>query len=249
MKSNEELQRHASDILARAKSKESSLRLLGGVAIRRLFPEAADRPALQRTCKDLDFGVGRKDAKGLVEIFASSGFEADRQFNALHGATRLLFMAGDLQADVFVREFAQCHTLDLEPRLRLIDAALPPADLLLMKLQVVEINEKDLQDLCVILLGAEIGATDAPSVINADYLSGLTAQDWGWYTTCTDTMDKLAAYVESTNLSPVEKAVILSRLRQLRQQMDDRPKSMKWKMRNAVGRKVAWYQLPEEARR
>ncbi|WDL95336.1 hypothetical protein [Alicyclobacillus sp. ALC3] len=248
MKSNEELQRHASDILARAQSKDSSLRLLGGVAIRRLFPEPAEFPPLQRTCKDLDFGVGRKDAKGLAEIFASCGFEADRQFNALHGATRLMFMAGDLQADVFVREFAQCHTLDLEPRLRLIDAALPPADLLLMKLQVVETNEKDFQDMCVILLGAEIGSTDAPRVINAEYIADLTAQDWGWYTTCADTMDKLSAYVDA-NLPQAEQTVVLSRLKQLRQKMDDRPKSMKWKMRNAVGRKVIWYQLPEEARR
>lgn len=249
MKSNAELQRDASEILTRAQTGGiSSLRLLGGVAIRRLYPEPSMHPGLERVCKDLDFAVGRKEAKGLTEVFDDCGFEANRHFNALHGETRLMFAAGDLQADIFVHEFSQCHKLALEPRLRVIQETLPPADLLLMKLQVVEINEKDLQDLCVILLGAEVGDIDAPKVICLSYITKLTAQDWGWFTTCMDTATKLRAYV-TAHLTEAEQAIVVSKLTQIEDAMARAPKSVKWKLRNTVGRKVLWYQLPEEARR
>lgn len=249
MKSNEELQRHASELLTRAETGGIfSLRLLGGVAIRRLYPEPSMHPRLERVCKDLDFAVGRKDAKGLAEVFRDCGFEADRHFNALHGETRLMFAAGELQADVFVHEFSQCHKLSLEPRLRVIKETLSPADLLLMKLQVVEINEKDLQDLCVILLGADVGEIDAPTVINLFYITKLTSQDWGWFTTCTDTLTKLRPYIAS-KLSGSEQEGVQNKLAKIEHAIVDSPKSMKWKIRNAVGRKVLWYQLPEEARR
>ena len=249
MKSNEELQRHASELLLSAKSHGSmSLRLLGGVAIRRLFPDPAVKSTLDRICKDLDFAVSRRESKGLAAVFSECGFEADRHFNALHGETRLLFAAGELQADVFVNEFEQCHKLSLEPRLRVIEESLPPADLLLMKLQVVEMNEKDLQDLCVILLGAEIGRTDSPTVINLDYVTALMSRDWGWYTTCMDSLGKLSDYV-TERLSSTEQEMILAKIRDLERLIEACPKSVKWKMRNAVGRKVPWYQVPEEVRR
>lgn len=249
MVSNEELQRYASELLEKAQSSSiPSLRLLGGVAVRRLFPVPAAHPPLERTCKDLDFAVGRRDAKGLVEVFRDCGFEADRHFNALHGATRLLFMAGELQADIFVSEFSQCHKLPLESRLRTIEETLPPADLLLMKLQVVRINEKDLQDLCVILLGADIGDDDGSSAINMDYVSALTSQDWGWFTTCTDTLDKVRQYA-STTLEGAKRDIVVEKLHGIEHKIMERPKSLKWKIRNSVGRKVPWYQLPEEARR
>ena len=249
MKSNEELQRHASELLARAKTSGiSSLRLLGGVAIRRLYPEPSIHPGLDRVCKDLDFAVARKDAKRLSEVFRDCGFEADRHFNALHGETRMMFASGELQADVFVGEFSQCHKLSLEPRLHAVKETLSPADLLLMKLQVVEINEKDLQDLCIILLGAEVGVVDASAVINLSYITRLTSQDWGWFTTCTDTVTKLRKYA-AEKLAGAQQKTVQNKLDEMEQAILDHSKSMKWKIRNAVGRKVLWYQLPEEARR
>ncbi len=249
MNSNEVLQTHASHILSHARrAGGTTLKLLGGVAIRRLYPETAEHPALQRTCKDIDFAVGKKEAKGLNQVFMDSGFAADRHFNALHGATRLLYTAGELQADVFVSVFEQCHKIVLEHRLDLLEETLPPADLVLMKLQVVQINEKDLQDLCVLLLGAELGANDAPGVINVDYLIGITSEDWGWHTTCSDSLEKLTHYAEERLPKP-ERASLETKIAELQQRMNGSPKSLKWKMRSALGRKMQWYELPEEARR
>lgn len=249
MNRNEVLQTHASNILAHAqKAGSTTLKLLGGVAIRRLYPELADLPVLRRTCKDIDFAVGKRESKGLGSLFISSGFEADRHFNALHGDARLLYTAGELQADVFVGVFEQCHKISLERRLGLLKETLSPADLLLMKLQVVQMNEKDLQDLCVLFLGPELGVTDSPAVINVEYLIGVTSDDWGWHTTCSDSLKKLIDFVNERLPLP-QRELLVSRIAELQNQMDAAPKSLKWRLRNVVGRRVQWYELPEEARR
>lgn len=248
MTTNEQLKSHAAKILNQAKRDgNTSLKLLGGVAIRKLYPDAAEHPPLQRVCKDIDFAVSKKDARGLSKVFEIVDFTPERQFNALHGETRLMYSAGATQADVFVGTFEQCHKLSLEPRLRLLEDTLPPADLLLMKLQVVEMNEKDLQDMCVILLSAELGGTDTETTINTDYILHITSQDWGWYTTCVDSFEKLAAYAAGLP-EPLQRQVV-NQIDSLRGLMEGSPKGLKWKMRNTIGKKVQWYELPEETRR
>lgn len=249
MSSNELLQEHATRLIATSQNHgRSTLKLLGGLAIRRLFPEHADLPPLKRLCKDIDFAVGKKDAKGLNQVFEDCEFLPNRQFNALHGATRLMYSLKDIQADIFVEVFEQCHRLDLESRVQILPDTLAPADLLLMKLQVVEINEKDLQDLCVLLLGSELGTQDSPSVINMDYLTSITAHDWGWHTTCCDTFEKLKPYV-CEKLSSAETENILSKTNEIVESMEQKPKSLKWRIRGTIGRKIQWYNLPEETRR
>jgi hypothetical protein len=249
MSSNDILQEYANQIITTSrKHGQSTLKLLGGLAIRRLFPEASELSVLKRSCKDIDFAVGKHDAKGLNNVFEELGFLPNRQFNALHGATRLLYSLGEIQADIFIGVFEQCHRLDLESRLRVLDDTLTPADLLLMKLQVVEINEKDYQDLCILLLGCDLGSQDSIATINMDYLTRITSQDWGWYTTCCDTLEKLIPYIRE-NFSSGEDDAIINKIKQIVTQMEQRPKSLKWKMRGAVGRKIQWYELPEETRR
>jgi hypothetical protein len=248
MTTNEQLQSHATRILEQAKRQgNASLRLLGGLAIRRLYPDVAGYPPLQRVCKDIDFAVSKRDARGLSKIFETANFVPERQFNALHGETRLMYSAGPLQADVFVGAFEQCHKLMLEPRLRLLEDTLPPADLLLMKLQVVEMNEKDLQDLCVIFASAEFGDRDTESVINMDYILSITSHDWGWYTTCMDSLEKVTAYAEG--LPNPLRCKIVNQINNLRSQMEAAPKGLRWKLRSAIGRRIQWYELPEETRR
>jgi hypothetical protein len=117
-----------------------------------------------------------------------------------------------------------------------------------MKLQVVEINEKDYQDLCILLLGCDLGSQDSITTINMDYLTRITSQDWGWYTTCYDTLEKLILYIKE-NFSSIEAEASINKIKQILIQMEQSPKSLKWRMRGAVGRKIQWYELPEETRR
>ena len=51
-----------------------------------------------------------------------------------------------------------CHRLDLRSRLHIAGPALNPADLLLTKLQIVELNRKDAIDMIALLLAHPLGA-------------------------------------------------------------------------------------------
>ena len=133
----------------------------GGVAVHRHEPVPA---ALTRSFADIDLVVGRKGGHGIAAGLAELGYAPNDRFNAVHGARRLLFYdhGNARQMDVFVGEFAMCHRLDLSARLNMHALALSPADLLLTKLQIVEINSKDIVDAIRLILGHEVRVPDLP---------------------------------------------------------------------------------------
>ena len=128
------------------------MRLLGGVAVWARCPSAR-RPELAREYGDVDIVTPGRSAREVGRFLESLGYEPDKLFNALHGAQRMNFMdAGhDRPLDVLVDRFVMCHALDLRDRLAVEELTIPLADLLLTKLQVVKINEKDLLDLLALL--------------------------------------------------------------------------------------------------
>jgi hypothetical protein len=139
-------------ILDEARERRIVLRLFGGVAVKYHCPSATHR-ALQRSYPDLDFFGRGKQGREIRKLFLDLGYEPNQRFNALHGATRLIFEDAKNQrvVDIFLDIFRMCHTLHLGDRLALDDYTIPISDLLLTKLQVVEINEKDIRDLIAIL--------------------------------------------------------------------------------------------------
>ena len=58
--------------------------------------------------------------------------------------------------DVMVDRLVMCHTLDLRPSLKNSSLTLDPADLLLSKLQIIELNGKDVHDITHLLSGVGI---------------------------------------------------------------------------------------------
>ena len=148
---------------------------------------------MQRVYKDLDFVTVKKDAARFNALLVEAGYEADEQFNTLHGAQRLLHYdrVNGKQLDTFVDSFAMCHTLDLSKRLPTDGDTLTPADLLLTKLQIVEVNDKDLLDSIALLLFHPISESE-PHTIRLDELRPILRSDWGWYTTITDNLAKVA---------------------------------------------------------
>ena len=122
---------------------------------------------------------------------------------------------------------------------------LAPADLLLTKLQVVKINTKDIIDAQALLLGHQVGSNLIGDAIDLGRLVRVTSRDWGWYTTFTDNLARLMPDVDMV-LPPDAAAQIGGRVATIQQAMVGAPKSLQWKARAAVGRRVAWYELPEE---
>jgi hypothetical protein len=221
------------------------LRALGGVAIAILCPSSR-RPPLARPYADIDLAT-RKSAKDeVVALLESLGYAGDKEFNMLHGHRRLYFWDEHTQrqVDVFVDEANLCHRIGLKNRLEVAPLTLSLADLTLLKLQVVETNEKDYLDLCAIFADHQLTTDD--SGINAAYIANLAANDWGLWRTLGIVAERTEQFaLELPAFDAAEAAA--ERLQQLRAELDSTPKSRGWKLRARIGDRKRWYELPEEA--
>jgi len=213
------------------------------VAVR--CPSAARSP-LRREYADVDLVTLGRARDGVIELMAELGYAGDREFNTLHGHRRLYFWDGgnERQVDVFVDEAKLCHRIDFRTRVELETTTLPLADLLLMKLQVVETNEKDLLDVCALLADHDLGTDE--EAVDSTYISGLASSDWGLWRT----LGMVAERGEEFALRLADFGAgdqVATRLRQLRRELEAAPKSRGWRMRARVGDRKRWYELPEEA--
>ena len=220
-----------------------TLRVLGGVAVSLCCP-TAHCPQLARPYRDIDFAVRSDEGQGVSELFAAAGYEADGEFNALHGRHRMFFWDPQhgREADVFVDRFTMCHSFDFRQRLSLASETLPLADLLLFKLQVMETNEKDYKDAIALLADHTLDAEG----LDADGIARFLSVDWGWWRTVTLVLDRVEAYAHDLPGLP-HRDQVEENIRALRAAIDAHPKSSRWKLRARVGERRRWYEVPEEA--
>jgi len=139
-----------------------------------------------------------------------------------------------------------CHKFDFRNRLTIDDFAISISDLLMTKLQVVELTEKDIKDISAMLLDHEIGHTDEGKSINAKYIADICSKKWGVYKTFTDTLKSILTQLEKYGLEPQQEEIVRSRIKQLLDEIESAPKSMGWKSRATIGEKKIWYNLPEK---
>jgi len=207
---------------------------------------AASRAPLSRRYVDIDLVGHRKETGKIKQLFGELGYRPRERFNALHGS-RLIFndIKNQRRVDVFLDVFQMCHKFDFKDRMGLEPKTLPVSDLLSTKLQIVEINEKDMKDILALLLDHEVSMDEVPDRINATYIAKLCAEDWGMYRTFTLNLAKMAEYAAGTGLDEEQKKRVSARAESLRSSIDTMPKSMGWKMRATVGDRKRWYELPE----
>jgi len=249
--STEELLSLGTDIIREAEKDGAKLRLLGGLAYYLNAPTARNLPQFKRVYKDLDFVVNSKGTSAITKAFKKYGWTDDQQFNALHGATRMLFYYGeeyDLQVDIFVSIFEQCHTLNFEKRLPANTLTIPIADLLLTKLEIHQLNRKDVLDLVMLLYDHDFGCENKEEIKELDYILKITGNDWGWYTTVHDNLEVVDTMLEEF-VQGDDQQRIHNTLNWIRTSMEASQKTIKWTMRSYLGRKVQWYELPEEVNR
>lgn len=235
----------AERISAAARAAKVSVKLVGGAGVNLHSPSARQAP-LKRKYGDLDFVAPSKQRGPVQKLFESLGYQGDLRFNTLNGHQRLLYLdeTNGRQIDIFIDRMRMCHVIELADRLGGDDPCLTPADLLLSKLQVFEVNMKDLVDTTALLIDHPITDHD-DDAINAAYLARLLAADWGLYRTIQMNMEKVR---ETAKGLSVPSDTVNQRLDQLRERIEAQPKSLKWRLRARVGDRVSWYQLPEEVR-
>ena len=235
-------------ILHEAEFRGVTLRLLGGTAVLMRCPSAGSGRLTRARAPDIDLAGFKKENSAIKAVFEAVGYEPNEHFNALHGYKQLMFYApdGEPKVDVFLDQFEMCHRLDLRPRLGLSKETLPLADLLFTKLQIVEINEKDIKDIVALFLDHDVVQGEQAHTIDGGFLAQLSAEDWGVYTTFIDNLRKVQEGLGELGLDRGSTKAVADRIGRLRGWMDEIPKSLGWRLRAKVGRRMAWYELPDE---
>jgi hypothetical protein len=243
----EDIVEEARRVLEAAASAGVPVRLLGGIAVR-LRGASSIPPALQRPYGDIDLAAPRGSARQVSALLDGVGYTADRPFNSLNGNRRLLFHddARRRQVDVFVGAFEMCHAIPIADRLELEPDTLPAAELLLTKLQVVHVNDKDQRDLASILLTHEVSDRDGPGQLNAARVAELLASDWGLWRTSLSNVERLRTAAARFALDGGDHQLLLDRLDTLWRHVEERPRSRAWRARARIGERKRWYQEPEE---
>lgn len=229
-----------------ARERGLHLRVVGGVAVKLHCPSAEHR-SMARSYGDVDFIGYRSERTDVARLMEDLGYKPNRRFNALQGHRRLLFDNPDLgyDADIFLDVFVMCHELDLVGRLELDEYTVPIEELLLSKLQVIELNEKDIKDTFALLCDHDIAEANDREIIDPRFIADLCKDDWGWYKTLTMNIDKTIELADDF-LAEKQSDTVVDRLTRLRRVIEEVPKSMKWKMRARIGEKKRWYELPED---
>jgi hypothetical protein len=242
-----------SDIVAEAKrlldlaeSEGVPLRVLGGVAIHLRAP--GELPSsLVRKYADVDFVTAKGSSAAVQRLLRESGYEPHVAFNALHGTERLLFFDDDnqRQVDVFVGAFTMSHKVPVAERLELEPATLPLAELLVTKLQIAELNEKDVRDAVALFHGHPVDDRDGDA-INAARVAEMCRSDWGLWRTLTGNLAACRDHLARYGLPAEEKTRIHGEMDALLDRIEREPKSRAWKLRAKIGERKRWYMLPEE---
>jgi hypothetical protein len=222
------------------------IRLVGGLAVRYLTPEY---PPRTRAGQDLDLASVSRTRPQLARFLADLGYEPDKRFNALYGHKQLYFASPvGRSIDVLVDSMEMCHVVIFRDRIERHPVTLDVTDLLLTKLQIVELNEKDARDALYLLSAFEVQEGDELGAIGLQRIGGIVADDWGWWRTLTMNVERISELARGdaslppggARFDPVEQLGLIGRAAQ------EVPKSLRWKVRGRVGERKRWYRVPEE---
>jgi hypothetical protein len=246
---DEELVQEAVGIVERAQRIGVPLRVMGACAIRIHCGNHIElhKVKMQRKLTDLDFVTLRIYQTSVREVLKEFGYSPEL---AMVGMGRDIYRKSErgIGVDVFFDKLEMCHTIELEDRLENDFPTLSLADLILEKLQVVKINEKDIKDIIVLLLEHELGETDKET-IDIGYIAKLLSDDWGFYYTVTTNLNKIGNMIMNRygNLLTLQEIqTVQSKIRAMLSRLEEEPKSMKWKIRGKIGTKKIWYRDVEE---
>jgi len=223
------------------------LRVMGPIALHFHFPEYVDlyrrmERLGDRVFTDIDYASYGKCRGKIVPFFQAQGYDLEKRAAMISGNTRHIYFGSRVpMIDVFFDQLAYNHPIDYRRRLEIHPYCVSLTDLLLQKLQIVQINDKDLKDAMLLLLAATIGEVEAGK-INLHYLAKLMSDDWGFFYTSTTNLVKVKMAVDQVAvLTDQQRDMIRKRVDEIVLGIENAPKSGKWKGRAKVGTKKPWY--------
>jgi len=262
---DDEILKMAVNIINEAEKQKIVLRILGAIAIflhggefANLYKKLGRLPDRKNLFTDIDligYSSQRLKIREFFEDFLK--FSPDLHVLLISEGKRLIYHppGKSFHIDVFFDTLSFSHDVPFgkkpgKGRLELDFPTVTPTDLLLEKLQIHEINEKDLIDLIVLLRSHEYSDQDEKDKINSKYIARLLADDWGFWFDATSNLRKLSKYVENCYKNRIiqmqDKEDVLQKVNQLLKIIEEEPKTKKWKRRAKIGTSKPWFRTVEE---
>lgn len=225
-----------------------TLRILGHLAIRDHVKDHIELLELLNRVPthDIDFMGYSKEQTQAERMFTDLGYEVDPSvaFSQEYGLQRLIFHhhENEIMAEIFLDQLIMSHTLDFRGRLELDHPTISLVDLLLSKLQIQEISEKDIKDMIALFAEHELGS-DGRELIDVSYLLRLTRNDWGLFYTAKKNLDLVKKYSDRYSvIDDSTRQSVKARVDRLTLSMENESKTFQWKLRAKIGPRLKWYQ-------
>jgi hypothetical protein len=231
-------------IVEAAADREVTVRKIGGTAIHDRSETAREEP-FKRSYRDVDFVGYRSDEAAIESLMADMGYESNERFNTMR-PHRLEFVDPDhdRKADFILDQFRFSHAWSLADRLEIHDRTVPIEDLLLSKLQIAEISDRDIRDILSILAEYPVREGAGTEAIDQTYVAELCRTDWGLWKTLSINLETVREYLQEES-PPIDVEAVDERVHALETAIEEVPKSLKWKLRSLIGERKRWYRRPE----
>jgi hypothetical protein len=225
------------------------LRVIGSLAFQMHCPKFGYlQEAMGRAYTDIDFAGYSKQTKAIQTLMAKLGYVDNQEVFIVSGGERSIFDRSDigLHIDIFYEKLDFCHVIRWAGRLEVDSPSIPLAEMLLEKMQIVQINEKDIIDTIMLLLEHPLGNIDKET-INIQRVAELCAADWGLWRTTTMNLRKVRILAQGyEQLTPEHKARVDEQVTSALTRIEQEPKTLAWRLRSRVGDRVKWYKDVDE---
>lgn len=229
-------------IVDAATARGITLRILGAVAFRiHCTTSVGMHASTGREISDIDLVGCKKQGTEICKLMSELGYLLDKTMLIHEGRYFFTDTQRKLKADVFLDRLEMCHTIDFSGRLDHDYPTIPLDELLLEKLQIVNIEQKDVIDVAMLLSDHDVGSSQKET-IDKDHISKLLGEDWGFYYTVTTNLSKISEAIRTMSaIEPSGKDRILGNIKLIQEEIEASPKSLAWKLRARVGPKTKWY--------
>jgi hypothetical protein len=199
--------------------------------------------AMGRAYTDIDFAAYQKQSREIRVLMAGLGYQENREVFIISEGNRAIFDKPDsgLHIDIFFEKLDFCHVIYWKDRLEVDSPSIPLAEMLLEKMQIVQINEKDIIDTIMVLLEHPLGDYDSET-INIARVAALCSADWGLWRTTTMNLNKVRQLAQGYDqLTGEQKEMVNSQVDAGLARIDREPKPLAWRLRERIGDRVKWY--------
>jgi hypothetical protein len=263
-KNGEELVEEALRIADEARRGGIALRIMGGIAVRihthrfsnlyeRLTPPGGEGGRL----RDIDLVTYKSQSGEAHKLLVKLGYRPDKLVMAYFGDSRFMYHHPEnlYSIDLFFERLRFSHEINLgsrgkDGRLELDYPTLTLADLLLGKLQIHEINEKDISDTAILLREHRLEKSDFEDSISLQRIASTLAQDWGFWYDARSNLDAVAKsaerYLGDKLLEKEDFDDITDKVKMILSYIDEASKSRDWLKRDREGDRKKWWEDVEE---